>query len=62
MTGGGPNNATLTLLLYLYRNAFTYLKMGYAAAIALVMFLLTLGLTVILFRWSRRWVYYAGSG
>ena len=62
MTGGGPNNATLTLLLYLYRNAFTYLKMGYAAAIALIMFLLTLGLTVILFRWSRRWVYYAGSG
>ena len=31
MTGGGPNNATLTLLLYLYRNAFAYLKMGYAA-------------------------------
>ena len=46
MTNGGPNNATLTLLLYLYRNAFSYLKMGYAAAIALIMFLLTLGLTV----------------
>ena len=61
MTNGGPNNATLTLLLYLYRNAFSYLKMGYAAAIALIMFLLTLGLTVFLFRWSRRWVYYAGS-
>ena len=61
MTGGGPNNATLTLLLYLYRNAFAYLKMGYAAAIALIMFLLTLGLTIFLFRWSRRWVYYAGS-
>ena len=49
MTNGGPNNATLTLLLYLYRNAFSYLKMGYAAAIALIMFLLTLGLTVFLF-------------
>ena len=47
MTGGGPNNATLTLLLYLYRNAFAYLKMGYAAAIALIMFLLTLGLTIL---------------
>ena len=43
MTNGGPNNATLTVLLYLYRNAFSYLKMGYAAAIALIMFLLTLG-------------------
>ena len=57
-----PDDGPAVLLLYLYRNAFSYLKMGYAAAIALIMFLLTLGLTVFLFRWSRRWVYYAGSG
>ena len=61
MTNGGPNNATLTLLLHLYRNAFTYLKMGYAAAIALVLFFITLSLTIFLFRWSKRWIYYAGS-
>ena len=34
MTQGGPNNATLFLAVYLYRNAFEYLKMGYASAIA----------------------------
>lgn len=58
MTGGGPNNATLFLNLYLYRNAFQYLNMGFASAVAWVMFLIVLVLTLLVFRSSPLWVYY----
>jgi multiple sugar transport system permease protein len=61
ITGGGPNNATLFLLLYLYRNAFQFFRMGYASALAWVLFLYILILTVIVFRWSVAWVYYEGE-
>src|SRR5690606_24054060 len=56
MTDGGPNNATLFMLLYLYRNAFEYFRMGYASALAWVLFLYILALTLILFRLSDLWV------
>lgn len=58
MTGGGPNNSTLLLSLYLYRNAFEYLKMGYASAIAWVMFMVVLLLTLVVFRSAPFWVHY----
>jgi len=58
MTNGGPNNASLFYILYLYRNAFRYWRMGYASAQAWIMFLILLVLTVILLRTSSRWVYY----
>jgi multiple sugar transport system permease protein len=58
MTGGGPNNATLFLTLYLYRNAFQYLNMGYASAVAWVLFLIVLMLTLVVFRSSPLWVFY----
>ncbi|MCS6827054.1 MAG: sugar ABC transporter permease, partial [Caldilinea sp.] len=58
MTGGGPNNATLFLSLYLYRQAFLYLKMGYASAMAWVLFAIVLGLTLLVFKSSPMWVYY----
>ena len=61
MTGGGPDNATLFLGLHLYQNAFHYLEMGYASAMAWIMFLLIFGLTVIQFRLAGRWVYYEGG-
>jgi multiple sugar transport system permease protein len=61
MTKGGPNNATLFLLLYLYRNAFEYFRMGYASALAWVLFLYILVLTLLLFRLSDLWVYYEGD-
>jgi multiple sugar transport system permease protein len=55
MTGGGPVFATVTAVLYIFDNAFQYLRFGYADAIAIVLFLLLMGL-VILERWleSRR--------
>ncbi|NLE44206.1 MAG: sugar ABC transporter permease [Chloroflexi bacterium] len=61
MTGGGPANATLFYLLYLYRNAFSWFEMGYASALAWFLFLVILTLTVALLRSSARWVYYETS-
>ena len=61
MTGGGPLNSTLFYVLLIYRNAFQYLKMGYASAMAVVLFLIVLVLTVLIFRMSRSHVYYEGG-
>ena len=60
MTGGGPGNATLVYVLYLYRQAFVFHNMGYASAMAWVLFILVLSLTGIVIRGSRRLVYYEG--
>lgn len=61
MTGGGPADSTLFYSLYLYNNAFKYFKMGYASAMAWILFIIILVLTLALFRSSREWVYYAGG-
>ncbi|MHB0877853.1 MAG: carbohydrate ABC transporter permease [Anaerolineae bacterium] len=61
MTAGGPGNASLFYLLYLYRNAWQYLKMGYASALAWVLFLITMVLTLLTFRSAGAWVYYEGA-
>lgn len=58
MTKGGPSDATLFMVLYIYRNAFEYSRIGYAAALAWVLFLVVLVLTIVQFRASGRWVYY----
>ena len=58
MTGGGPANATLFYLLYLYKNAFNWFEMGYASAMAWVLFLVIMVCTLLLWRSSARWVYY----
>lgn len=61
MTQGGPGNASLFLVLHLYRTAFRFHHMGYAAAIGWVLFLVLLGLTVLLLRSSRRWMHTGGT-
>ena len=58
MTNGGPHNATLFYVLYLYKNAFQYFEMGYASALAWVLFLLILAFTILVFKSSSLWVYY----
>jgi multiple sugar transport system permease protein len=58
---GGPANSTLFYALYLYQNAFNYFRMGYAAAMAWVLFVLTLLATLVVFKSSARWVYYEGE-
>jgi len=61
MTNGGPNNATLTYALNLFRNAFEYFKLGKASAMAWVLFVILLGITGLQFWGSKRWVYYEGE-
>ncbi len=61
VTNGGPRDSTLFILLHLYRTGFEYFQMGYASAIAWVLFVIILIFTVIQFGVARRWVYYEGS-
>ncbi|HEY9076699.1 MAG TPA: sugar ABC transporter permease [Anaerolineaceae bacterium] len=61
MTGGGPNRATLFVILYLYQNAFQYQRMGFASALAWVLFILIMVLTLLIYRSSSSWVYYEGE-
>jgi multiple sugar transport system permease protein len=61
LTQGGPNNATLTYVLYLYRKAFIQLRFGYASALAWVLFVIIMVFTALTFRTSRWWVYYEGE-
>jgi len=58
MTDGGPANATLTLVLYLYRTAFEFFKMGYASGIAWILFLILVVITLVQFWGAKYWVYY----
>ena len=58
ITGGGPNNRSMFLVLLLFREAFNFGRMGRASAIAWVMFLLIVTLTIANFRISRKWVFY----
>lgn len=61
LTQGGPANATLFYLYYLYKNAFTWFEMGYASALAWVLFLIIITCTMLLLRTSNQWVYYEGE-
>lgn len=60
-TQGGPAYATLFYMLHLFNNAFRFLEMGYASALAWIFTVAVLVLTIIQFSLSRRWVYYAGG-
>ncbi len=60
-TQGGPNYATWFYMLHLYYNAFSYFQMGYASALAWVLFAIILTLSYIQIKLSNRWVYYEFS-
>ena len=63
MTGGkgGPVDSTLFYALYLYRNSFSYLRMGYASAMAWLLFVVILAATIGVLASSKRWVHYHGE-
>ena len=61
VTGGGPANASLFYVLYLFRNGWEYFRMGYASALAWVLFLIIMAATLVSFRLSGRFVYYETS-
>jgi len=56
LTQGGPAHATTPLTLYIFQNAFTFFKMGYGAALASVVFVIILIITIVQWRLARRWV------
>lgn len=58
---GGPLNATLMYMMYLYNKAFVEFRMGYGAAMAWILFLIILALTLLNFIGGKRWVYYQGE-
>jgi len=58
MTNGGPQNATLFMVLYLYDTAWTLFRMGYACVLAWLLFAIIMVVTIIQLRITNRWVYY----
>ncbi|MGP6139945.1 MULTISPECIES: carbohydrate ABC transporter permease [unclassified Jeotgalibaca] len=62
MTDGGPNYSTLFYNYYLWVNAFENFKMGYASAMAWILFIIIILLTLIVFKSSDTWVYYENEG
>ncbi len=61
MTDGGPDRATLFYMVNLYRAAFAQLKMGYASALAWILFVIILLVTVVQLKAGKRWVFYEGE-
>ena len=58
MTKGGPLESTLFYNLYLYNQAFENFNMGYASALAWILLVITLIITIAQFRLSKKYVYY----
>jgi multiple sugar transport system permease protein len=56
-TNGSPLESTLMVMVLIYRNAFRYFKMGYASALAFLMFVVIMIITFVIFRTSSSWVY-----
>jgi len=61
MSSGAATSAGLFYNIYLFRQAFEFLHMGYASAMAWLLFIIILILTIIQLRTSNRWVYYEGA-
>ncbi|HYP44350.1 MAG TPA: sugar ABC transporter permease [Propionibacteriaceae bacterium] len=58
LTGGGPGNTTTTMVLFLYEQGFRFFKLGMASAVAWVLFLIILAITVFQFIGQKKWVNY----
>lgn len=58
LTGGGPANATTTIVYYIYKYAFQRFKMGYASSAAWILFAIIFAFTIIQFKYQKNWVYY----
>ena len=61
LTDGGPNNASMVYMLYLYKKAFLNFKLGYANAMSVFLFVIVGALTILLYKTSKKWVYYGGE-
>ncbi len=63
MTGGNgfPANSTMFYSIYMYKNGFQYFEFGVASAMAWMLFVVTLIITLVIFRSARLWVFYSGG-
>lgn len=61
LTDGGPNNASLVYMLYIYRTAFTNYRLGYANAMSVLLFVIVAIITAIVVRTSKKWVHYGSE-
>ena len=61
MTAGGPVDSTLFYAYYLFKQAFQFFRMGYASALAWILFVIILGLTLAQLWFSKRWVHYENA-
>jgi multiple sugar transport system permease protein len=59
---GSPQNSMLFFSVYLYKTGFQDFRMGYASALAWVLFVITMVCTLTIIKGSRRWVFYQGGG
>lgn len=57
-TTAGPRNSLLFYVFYLYKSAFQYTQMGFAAALAWVLFIVSVVFALLVFRWAKSWVHY----
>ena len=62
MTAGGPANATLTVVMQLYKEAFQFQRMGLASALAYILFVIIVGLTLVNLYLQKIWVFYEEEG
>jgi multiple sugar transport system permease protein len=58
LTRGGPGDSSRTVVMYIYEQGFRYFQMGYASSVAVLLFVVIAGLTLLQFRASERWVFY----
>jgi multiple sugar transport system permease protein len=58
LTDGGPANATRTIVFHIWEQAFVFLEMGYAAAVAWILFILVFLVTILQWKLQKRWVHY----
>jgi multiple sugar transport system permease protein len=58
LTRGGPGDASRTVVMFIYEQGFRYFEMGYASAVAVLLFVIVAALTLLQFRVSQRWVFY----
>ncbi|WP_261177019.1 carbohydrate ABC transporter permease [Anaerobacillus sp. CMMVII] len=58
VTGGGPGDSTTVLALYVYQTAFRYYELGYASAIAVILFLVILVITLVQWYGQKKWVHH----
>jgi multiple sugar transport system permease protein len=54
----GPSNSLLFYVVYIYKTAFNYARMGYAAALSVILFIASILIALVVFFWGRSWVFY----